>query len=224
MDEGPVELTDPGRVALDAGEDEAGMADAEIIWDDPPAETSRGAGRNRVRGQTTPADDGDPFWEEDLTRAAAARSAETPERRYKKHEATGRAAAENTRPGKKLRPVAAVGPRRTKPENGPEIAQVEVAPSRKKPRPLTLILIFVPLLVITAAAWSYWRNLRQEYPLIAERGKTDGIPALDEGKFDKACTSSSRPRKPPSTSLGGAVEGGRGKSASQPPKPRSSST
>ena len=78
MDDGPVELTDPGRVALDAGEDEPGMADAEIIWDDPPPEATRRAGRSPAREQPAQADESDPFWEEDLTRAAAVRSPETP--------------------------------------------------------------------------------------------------------------------------------------------------
>ena len=50
VDDGPVELTDPGRAALDAGEDEPGMADAEIIWDDPPRNRRR-AGRRPGREQ-----------------------------------------------------------------------------------------------------------------------------------------------------------------------------
>ena len=55
VDDGPVELTDPGRVALDAGVHEPGMADAEIIWDDPPAEPSaERAGTRFASSRRTP--------------------------------------------------------------------------------------------------------------------------------------------------------------------------
>jgi hypothetical protein len=211
VDDGPVELTDPGRVALDVGEDEPGMADAEIIWDDPPPDATRGAGRNPAREQPAgagraPAEEAEPFWEEDLTRAAAASSAGTTERRQTPRDPGARADEGNTRPVSKRQPAAAAGPRRSKVKIAPAVAQIEVVTSRKKPSPLALILIFVPLLVITAAAWSYWRNLRQEYPLIAERGRSDGIPALDEGKFDKAYQLLAA-AKSAVDSLGGAVAG-----------------
>jgi hypothetical protein len=207
VDDGPVELTDPGRVALDAGEDEPGMADAEIIWDDPPTETARPSGRNQIREQRpgtgpAPADEGAPFWEEDLTRAAAARSADTSEQRQKPRDPAGRAAAGSTRPGPKRRPAAASP--QSKPENSPAIAQIEVATSRKKSSRLTLVLILVPLLIITAAAWSYRRSRMQEYPLIVEKGKNDGIPALDEGNFDEAYQLLSA-AKSAVDALGGAV-------------------
>ena len=46
----------------------------------------------------------------------------------------------------------------------------------------------------------------QEYPLIAETGRIEGIPALDEGNFDKAYQLLSA-AKTAVDSLGGAVEG-----------------
>jgi hypothetical protein len=49
-----------------------------------------------------------------------------------------------------------------------------------------LIFLLVPLLVIAAVGWRYWNSRRQEFPLVVERGRTEGIPALDEGNFDKA--------------------------------------
>jgi hypothetical protein len=207
MDDGPVELTDPGRVALDAGEDEAGLADAEIIWDDPPAETTRRAGRNPVREQPgnvgpSASEDDEPFWEEDLTRAAAARSTDSPERRPKPHDPAGRTAAGAARPSQKHHPGDAG--RRRKRENTPAIAQIEVATSRKRPSPLTLVLIFVPLLVVTAIGWSFVRSIRQEYPLIVEKGRNEGIPALDAGDFDTAFQLLSD-AKSALESLGGAV-------------------
>ncbi len=135
------------------------MADAEIIWDDPPAETTRRTGRNQVREQAAgagpaPTEEGEPFWEEDVTRAVAARSADTSERQQEPRDLAGRAAAGNTRPVPKRRPATAAGARRIKPEKSAAIAQIEVATRRKMPSRLALVLMLVPLLVITAAAWT----------------------------------------------------------------------
>jgi hypothetical protein len=57
---------------------------------------------------------------------------------------------------------------------------------RRKRSPHLLIFLLVPLLIIATFGWSYWKQRRQEFPLIAERGRTEGIPALEEGNFDKA--------------------------------------
>ena len=209
MDDGPVELTNPGRIALDAGDDAAGLPDAEIIWDDEQAETTRRPGRKRVREQPADigpaaADEDEPFWEEDLTRAAAARSTDTPDRRPKSQDPAGRTAAGAAHPSQKQRNGTSAGPGRRKPEKTPAIAQIEVATRRKRPSPLTLVLIFVPLLVVTAVGWSYLRSIRQEYPLIVERGRNEGIPALDAGDFDTAFQLLSA-AKSAMDSLGGAV-------------------
>ena len=209
VDDGPVELTDPGRVALDSRGDEPGMADAEIIWDDPPAETSRSSGRNQGREQPTGAgpastEEGEPFWEEDLTRAAAARSADTADRRQKPRDPASRAVAGSPRPTSNRRSAPAAGARRSRPDNSPATAPIEVVAGRRRPSRLTLVLIFVPLLVVTAVAWRFRRSQMQEYPLIAERGKTEGIPALEEGNFDKAYQLLSA-AKSAVDSLGGAV-------------------
>jgi hypothetical protein len=49
-----------------------------------------------------------------------------------------------------------------------------------------MIFLLVPLLVIGTVAWRYRKSQRREFPLIAEKGRTDGIKALDDGNFDKA--------------------------------------
>jgi len=66
--------------------------------------------------------------------------------------------------------------------------------------------VVVPLLVIATIAWSIRRQTVQEYPLKAERGRTDGIKALEEGNFDKAFQLLSA-AKSAVDALGGAVEG-----------------
>jgi len=48
------------------------------------------------------------------------------------------------------------------------------------------LFVVVPLLIVLTVAWRYRQSRRAEYPLIAELGKTEGIPALEEGNFDKA--------------------------------------
>jgi hypothetical protein len=49
-----------------------------------------------------------------------------------------------------------------------------------------IIFAAVPFLVVAAIAWRVGNLKRQQYPLIVERGKTEGIEALDDGNFDKA--------------------------------------
>src|SRR5262249_13389827 len=68
-----------------------------------------------------------------------------------------------------------------------------------------LIFLLVPLLVIAAVRLRHWNATKQEFPLVAERGRTEGIPALDEGKFDKAYQLLSA-AKTAVDALGGAVE------------------
>jgi hypothetical protein len=48
------------------------------------------------------------------------------------------------------------------------------------------LLVVVPIVVVATIAWSYRQHVRQGYPLIIEKGRKEGIPALEEGEFDKA--------------------------------------
>jgi hypothetical protein len=82
---------------------------------------------------------------------------------------------------------------------------LEAKPRRGKRRIHLWLLVVVPLLVILTIAWRYHRNRMQEYPLIAKRGFDEGIPALDEGNFDKAYQLLSAARAAVNA-LGGAVE------------------
>jgi hypothetical protein len=69
-----------------------------------------------------------------------------------------------------------------------------------------LLFWLIPLLVLTTIGWRFWTQRRQEFPLIAERGRTQGIPALDEGEFDKAFQILTAARSAVDA-LGDAVEG-----------------
>jgi hypothetical protein len=68
-----------------------------------------------------------------------------------------------------------------------------------------LIFVAVPLLVVAAVGWRIWNNRRQEFPITIERGKTEGIQALDEGNFDRAYQLLSA-AKSAVDSLGGEIE------------------
>jgi len=50
----------------------------------------------------------------------------------------------------------------------------------------SLIFLGVGLLVLCTLGYRFWRNKREELPRIAEIGRTQGLPALDEGRFDTA--------------------------------------
>ena len=77
-------------------------------------------------------------------------------------------------------------------------------PSRASRRPL-LILLTVGLLVTATITYRYWRSRHEQLPQVAAIGETQGIPALKEGKFDKAYQLLSA-AKEAVDALGGAVE------------------
>jgi hypothetical protein len=78
-------------------------------------------------------------------------------------------------------------------------------PRRRSNRPL-LIFGLVAMVVVGTVALRVWRGRRQQFPLVAELGRVEGIPALEQGDFDKAYQLLS-PAKQAVDALGGAVEG-----------------
>jgi DNA-directed RNA polymerase subunit RPC12/RpoP len=209
INDGPVELTDPGRAALEVGDDQPNTTDAEIIWDDEPAETTRQGGPGHVRKQprdagTAPGEESEDFWEDDLNSAAAAPAGEGAPARRKPRE-PAQAADAHARATKQAQ-AAAGRSRQGKPRKSPAAPTIEIPPARKKPAPLTLVLILVPIIVASAVAWRIRQNVRKQYPLIAERGRTEGLPALEAGDFDKAFQLLSA-AKTAVDGLGGEVDG-----------------
>jgi DNA-directed RNA polymerase subunit RPC12/RpoP len=222
VDDGPVELTDPGQVALDAAGDASGPTDAEIIWEDSPGQFDQTkASEQPSRAGVRASPEGEQFWEEDVNRAAAAaRSADTADRRRDNTGADdgparaplGRGtAAQSGRTARRSnqrvrRRTADVAVDSGRPVDAPAPPGVELRARRKRPSRLGVVLVVVPLLVIATVAWRYRRQRHQEYPVVAERGKIEGIPALEEGNFDKAHQLLSA-AKSAVDALGGAVEG-----------------
>lgn len=86
-----------------------------------------------------------------------------------------------------------------RPDKIPELKPVERAPdgmifipepqgvgSRLKRRLPMLTFLGVAALVVATVAWTIQRQVRRDYPRMAEIGRTEGIEALDAGEFDKA--------------------------------------
>jgi len=176
VDEGPIELHDPAEVTVEL-EDDDRQADAEIIWDDDQASD---AGDVATRA---PAPDVDRIAREQR-RSAAKRAKSKPE-----------ADASSPRPRRKV-------DRRTEVEE----PAVEVRKSRRRSNRPLLIFGLVAMVVVGTVALRVWRGLRQEFPLVAELGRVEGIPALEQGDFDKAYQLLA-PAKKAVDALGGAVEG-----------------
>lgn len=175
VEEGPVELRDPGEATVEMAEDNR-RADVEIIWDDEAGDAA------------APTE----------TSAAPASPA-----RDKASKPRGRADATRT-PRAEPRNAGRKPDRRATAEGeGPEFA----APRRRRPlnRPVVVFLV-VGLLVVGTIALRTWRDRRQQYPLLAEIGRVEGIPALERGDFDKAYQLLA-PAKTAVDALGGAVEG-----------------
>lgn len=189
----PIPLTDPTHVAVDLADDRIGAPEAEIIWEDevePPRE-SRAAATAAEPPQSSGRDGEEPV------------PTVRPKTPRPRKPATGPSAGEH---GKDVRQERRPRPR---PAAAPEARTIEIDPrtleARRRRRKLKIVLASVAFMVVATAAWRYRQQVREEYPLIAERGKLEGIPALDEGHFDKAYQLLSA-AKAAVDALGGAVD------------------
>ncbi len=187
MDPDPVALTDPISVEIDLADARIDPSEAEIIWEDEvaaePAAAEVEPAPPRPRGAP---DAGSP---------PAARTAKPKPR--KPAAAPGEPETEvRQRRGARATPT-------------PAVRTIEIDPrileARDRGRKLKLVLASVVVLVVATAAWRYRRQMHEQYPLIAERGKLEGIPALDEGHFDRANQILSA-AKAAVDALGGAVD------------------
>ena len=81
----------------------------------------------------------------------------------------------------------------------------EIKPLSRRRLLNRVLIVLVPLLVLATVAWTYRQNVRQGLPLVAEKGRTEGIAALEAGEFDKANQLLSA-AKSAVDGLGGAVQ------------------
>ncbi len=221
--EGPVELTDASRVSVEVVEDEAATNGAEIIWEDVADEYitqpgSSGMHRGPAAGEDEIDQSPGPV-EKSAGGAPGARSPDTaahaqsqPKKVDKRGEPRGRdqseaeAATARDREPRSAREAGQAG-RRVRARSPRQVAVPVIEPRRGSRRRALHALIFlvVPLVVVVTVGWRIRQHSRQEYPLIAEEGRLKGIPALDEGNFDKAYQLLSS-AKAAVDYLGGAVE------------------
>ncbi len=116
-----------------------------------------------------------------------------------------RSAVKGQKPSDKPAPRpkrAAAEPVEAKPEPEPRVAWDDWARSHRN----ALIFAGVAVLIVLAFAARTWRARRAELPLIAARGKSEGLPALDAGRFELAHQILSEARRAVEE-LGGQVDG-----------------
>ncbi len=215
VEEGPVELRDPAHAGVELADRGPGRVEADIIWEDELVEPAVGRGSAAVARDDSPESGFGPAPVED-GRGPVARAAEpaTPRRSRPKPSdrnvgrtpgsEPGRTATPATEPGRPRSSRRPAARSRQVPEpTAPAVLEVRIGPRRRSPH--VLILVLLPLLIIAAVSWRYWKQRRQEYPLIAERARDQGIPALDAGDFDKAHQLLAAGKKAVDA-LGGAVE------------------
>jgi hypothetical protein len=186
-DEGPVELDD-GRSGGDG---------AEIIWDDETAEvahaevapaTPRVAPEDLAAAEIEAARRTEAAADRERRRAAAPARRESP---------AGPAAARPARPRRARAGAPAA-------ESAPVV--IEARPRARRGPRLGLIFLLLTLLIAATIGWRVRKNRLAQYPLIAQQGRDEGIPALDAGDFDRAHQLLSA-AKSAVNALGGAVEG-----------------
>jgi hypothetical protein len=223
IQEGPVELTDASRVSVEVVENDGAANGAEIIWEDVADEyltqpDSSNRPRNPASGEAEIDQSPKPV-EKSAARAPGARAPDTavparsrPKEIDKQGQPRGRdqaateGAAQRDLESRAARKLKQARPR-VQARSPEQVSGAVVEPRRVSPRRAlpTLILLVVPLVVVVTVGWRYRQHRRQEYPLIAEEGRLKGIPALDEGNFDKAYQLLSA-AKAAVDALGGAVE------------------
>lgn len=139
--------------------------------------------------------DGEIEWveaEPETTDAPVA--AVAPEDRPAREKAAPRRPSRGPSPAPSGRQVAVAGARRE--------SLVRWARARRNP----LIFAAVGLIVVGTIGFRTWRSRFQDLPRIAERGRIEGLAALDAGDFDAAHQLLSEAKRAVD-SLGGAVEG-----------------
>ena len=196
LDEGPVELQDPARVSVDlGGGDLHAPADADIVWDDELPEPAPPAPRKTTRPAPAGSVDLGVAGPPDAAAVAGAHGASASAAHAPEEQA---GAAANTRtailpeppPRSTISAIAANRQSQPRARHSGGAGQgevvLEIKPASRLRTLNRWLIALVPLLVIGTVAWRYRQYQRQQFPLVAEKGRTEGIRALEEGEFDKA--------------------------------------
>jgi hypothetical protein len=180
VDEGPIQLKDPAKGTVDIAEPDDLVVEAEIDWDDEAAAGTDGGDLDEVdrRGPRKPAAVPDQGVDRrsqptrPAPRQAASGVPASPAQAARRRPAT-------LEPG----PGARVPDAETLPGTS-DLARPRTArgPGR---RPL-VVLACVVMLVLGSLAWRTLRQRWADLPQVARIGQTEGIAALEEGKFDHA--------------------------------------
>lgn len=210
--EGPVELSDAAEGTLELDEGAGGLADDQILWDDDPG--AAGNGSSAATGAPRVAPEDLAAAEIDAARrkqaAAARRPGSAPAGRGRPVPGSGQGRGPEARPARP-QPGTAGQPGAARLRRAPAASTapgpIQAAAPRRRTGPnVPLIFFLLGLLVVGAIGWRAWRHRREQLPRVVERGREEGIPALEEGDFDRAYQLLSAARDAVN-SLGGAVNG-----------------
>jgi hypothetical protein len=197
VEEGPVELTDPARVTVEVADSPDRSDEVEILWDDEEElEPSQAAPRKggRETREPRPAQHGGQSAVPVGDRPARAETAGSSSGGA--DAVAGSVAAHlpwaseappiSTQPGP--RPRRRIAMESAGAVEGQPEADFSEEPARllgPRRRPL-LILAGLILIVLAAVALRSWHHRQQDLPMVAATGWTEGIAALEAGKFDHA--------------------------------------
>ena len=218
VEDWPVELTDPARVSVDLGGDENVAGDAEIVWDDAPPEPPRRVASQPVHTSDESVDLGIAGPPGSAAHEAARSRAAAPGRDSRARRK--RASKQGLRPTENAggAPIAKEDRQSRRPQgsgeerrhavagNGQGELVIEIKPASRIRTLNRWLLVIVPVFVLATVAWRYRYNARQGYPAIIERGRTEGIAALEAGDYYEANQLLSAARSAVD-GLGGAVDG-----------------
>jgi hypothetical protein len=174
VDEGPLELKEPGQVTVDMEQPDDLSAQAEIIWDEEIEEANQ-------TEESVAAEREEP--------RPAAES--VPPRRKPKAASARRAPGGEMSSAEVSEPAQPALRRRPRREESRALPVEAVEPRARPARRLTwhspqVIVAGVFLLVLSTVVLGTWRSYRRDLPQVALAGFTEGIPALKAGRFDKA--------------------------------------
>jgi hypothetical protein len=204
VDEDPVSLTDPAPLPV-GWVDTDGLpeaADGDIEWVDEPEAGSNGTD-GVIKVERAPGLDPSELASEEI-QAARAKVKARVDRSPQGDDSDKRGTPAKSRPQRE--PASGARPREQ--QDGQTIA-AEASPRFGKglaPYRNRLLFAGVAALVVLTIAYRMWRSNLSDLPRVAELGRTEGLAALDEGRFDAALQLLSQAKRAVDR-LGDAVEG-----------------